>query len=347
LRTGALFTVAVSYEGTPEPILSPAVSIPLGWQQATGGTYVVSEPAGAEAWYPVNDHPCDKATYTFRVTVPKPYMAAANGQLQATQDNGSTTTYTWEARDPIASYLVTVDIGDFVQQTAQGPDGLPIRNIFPRTLAGQAERTFAPQSDMIAFFNSRFGPYPFEAYGVVVIDADLGYALETQTLALFGRDLATRGSGSESEVAHELAHQWFGDSVSVKSWQDIWLSEGFAGYAQALWIEHTQGSAAYDTDIQSMYRTVRGGGFPPPGSPPATDLFNSGVYLRGALTLHALRKTVSDEVFFRSLQTYTSRYRYGNASTGDFRAVAEEVSGQNLEALFQAWLYDPAVPPLP
>ena len=346
LRGGTAFTVAVGYHGTPEPVLSPAVDIPLGWQATETGAYVVSEPAGAASWYPVNDHPCDKATYTFRITVPKPYSVAANGQLQDTHDNGPTTTYTWATRDPIASYLVTVDIGDFVQQTGAGPDGLPIRNVFPRNLAAQAARTFAPTADMIAYFSNRFGPYPFEAYGVVVIDADLGYALETQTLSLFGRDAVTGGGGS-SEVPHELAHQWFGDSVSVKSWKDIWLNEGFATYAEALWIEHTQGAAALDTHMRGMYRSVAGNHFAPPGNPPPTNLFNSSVYLRGALTLHALRKTVGDDSFFCILQTYTARYRYGNASTDDFRAVAEAVSGQDLHALFQAWLYDPTMPALP
>ncbi len=347
VQAGAAFTVMVSYRGTPEPVLSPAVNIPLGWQQTPTGTYVVSEPAGAESWYPVNDHPCDKATYTFRVTAPKPYTVAANGQLQDTHDNGLTTTTTWATRDPIASYLVTVDIGDFVQQTERGPGGLPIRNLFPRSLVAQATQAFAPIPDMIAFFSSRFGPYPFEAYGVVVIDADLGYALETQTLALFGRDAATGGRNSESEVAHELSHQWFGDSVSVKSWKDIWLNEGFATYAEALWTEHTGGATAYDNQIRGLYRAISGSRNPPPGNPPATDLFNNSVYLRGALTLHALRKAVGDDTFFRILQTYAARYQYGNASTDDFRAVAEAVSGQDLHALFDAWLYAPAIPALP
>jgi aminopeptidase N len=200
---------------------------------------------------------------------------------------------------------------------------------------------------MIAYFSSRFGPYPFETYGVVVVDADLGYALETQTLSLFGRDAVTGGAGAASEIPHELAHQWFGDSVSVKSWKDIWLNEGFATYAAALWTEHTQGSAALDTYMQGMYRTVATGHFAPPGNPPATDLFNSGVYLRGALTLHALRKTVGDEAFFRILQTYAARYKYGNAGTADFRAVAEEVSGQDLHTLFDSWLLAPTMPALP
>jgi aminopeptidase N len=346
VRSSAVFTVTVTYRGTPQPVISPAVNIPLGWHQTATGTYVVSEPSGAAAWYPVNDHPCDKATYTFRITVPKPYMGVANGQFQATQDNGATTTATWEARDPLASYLATVDIGDFVQQTEPGPDGLPIRNVFPRALAAQATRTFAPTADMITYFSSRFGPYPFETYGVVVIDDDLGYALETQTLSIFGRE-AVAGGGAAGEIPHELAHQWFGDSVSVKSWKDIWLTEGFATYAEALWVEHSQGAAALDTYMRGMYRTVTTGHFAPPGNPPATDLFNSGVYLRGALTLHALRKTVGDDAFFRILQTYTARYKYGNASTADFRAVAEAVSGQDLHALFDAWLLAPTMPALP
>ena len=347
LRAGQHFTVAVVYQGVPEPTDDNGAPFLVGWRHYAGGVYVASQPSGAATWYPVNDHPCDKATYTLRITVPEPYVVAANGLLQSTTDNGDTTTYVWETRNPLASYLVTVNIAEFTQQTGTGPEGLPIRNYFPQTLAADLEDDFARTPQMIELFNRLFGPYPFEAYGVVVADTDIGFALETQTLSLFGRGDSSEPGRGEIIVAHELAHQWFGDSVSLASWQDIWLNEGFATYAQWLWLEETQGRAAFDRQVRLAYSTMQQRALPPPGSPPPGGLFNAGVYLRGGLTLHVLRLRVGDDTFFRILQTYAARYHNSNATTADFIALAEEISGTELDALFAAWLYDEALPEIP
>ncbi len=204
LHAGQPFTTTVAYHGTPEAFVPKAVFFPVGWTHYDGGIYVASEPAGAATWFPVNDHPLDKATYTLRISVPKPYVVAANGLLQQTVDNGSTTTYVWETAHPLASYLVTVDIAKYKVETATGPNGLPIRNYFPSEIADQARAVFAPTADMIAYFSSVFGPYPFEAYGVAVIDTNLGFAMETQTMSIFGRAAATQAPNrAEGVVAHE------------------------------------------------------------------------------------------------------------------------------------------------
>jgi aminopeptidase N len=348
IRSGATFTTTVRYDGVPQLVQDRAIPIPLGWTRYDSGVYIVSEPSGASAWYPVNDHPRDKATYTFRVTVAKPYVVAANGQLQQMRDNGDTRTYVWKAADPLASYLVTVNIAEFVEEVGQGPGGLPIRNFYPPAVAANARRVFAPTAEMIDYFDDLFGPFPFEAYGVVVADRDLGYALETQTLSLFGRDLASADPADvQTVVAHELAHQWFGDSVSPANWQDIWLNEGFASYAEWLWIEHGAGTQTRDAIIREAYRDLAARAPPPPGAPPRDDLFNGGVYRRGGLTLHALRLRVGDETFFKILRAYADRYRYGAARTADFIAVAEEVGGQELDSLFDGWLYAEQLPELP
>jgi aminopeptidase N len=173
----------------------------------------------------------------------------------------------------------------------------------------------------------------------------LGYALETQTLSLFGRDVASADPSSvQTVVAHELAHQWFGDSVSPANWQDIWLNEGFASYAEWLWIEHIAGAQARDAAIAEAYHQLDARGPPPPGTPPRDDLVNDGVYRRGGLTLHALRLRVGDDTFFKILRAYAERYRYGNASTADFIAVAKQASGQNLASFFDGWLYAKQMP---
>ena len=344
---GQIFSTTVAYSGQPGAVQSPATWRLLGWVQAGAGSYVSAEPSGAQGWYPVNDYPCDKATYDLRLTVPISLTAAANGQLVGTEDNGPTMTYLWHAREPIASYLVSVYVGDFTPYVEEGPGGLPIRSYYLKAVAADAARVFSDTTQEIAFFSNCFGPYPFEAYGVAVVDDALGdWAMENQTLPLFGRDV-TRSGLAPSIGPHELAHQWFGNSVSLKSWRDIWLNEGFATYAEALWYEHVNGPAALEARMRGTYPGEGSTALLPPGNPPPDDLFNSSVYLRGALTLHALRRQVGDETFFRILRTYTDRYRYGNASTNDFIAVASEVSGHDLGAFFQAWLYNPAIPPYP
>ncbi len=349
---GATFTTTIHYRGQPVPVASPSAGFGMGWNNVNGYIFVVSEPEGASGWFPANDHPRDKATYSFRITVPEPYVVAANGLLRETTDNGETTTFHWETTSPMASYLATVHIGRFAVATEEGPDGLPIRNYFAQELPPAADEPFERTAEMIDFFSSRFGPYPFEAYGVVVPNVRLGFALETQTLSVFGSEMAGSGNPAsatrrELVAAHELAHQWFGNSVSVENWQDIWLNEGFATFAEWLWQEQTAGRPAYNDVVRRTYEAVQRRQLPPPGTPPAGDLFNQSVYQRGGLTVAALRAQVGDAAFFRILQTYTQHYRYGNASTAEFIALAEAVSGQELDALFTAWLYDPQLPRLP
>lgn len=349
LKKGIEFTVAVTYSGIPGedvPGREKERTFAQGWTRYDKGVFVASEPSGAAMWYPVNDHPLDKATYTFEITVPEPYVVAANGQLQQEQDNGDTVTYIWEAADAMASYLATVNIAEFIVLKDEGPGGLPIRNYVPPRLLEAFIRVHGRTPEMIEFFSEIFGPYPFEAYGVVVTDADLGFALETQTLSLFGRRT------SETVVAHELAHQWFGNSVSLTAWQDIWLNEGFATYASFLWAEKQFGRRTLDSQMTDLYLQIAdpafiAGEFSPPASPPPDRLFNGGVYLRGAWALHALRLRVGDEKFFGILRTYYDRFKYGNVTTAEFIAVAEEISGEDLADFFQGWLYDKAIPAVP
>jgi len=215
-------------------------------------------------------------------------------------------------------------------------------NFFPTALSSHLTRSFAPTTDMIAYYSELIGPFPFESYGAIVMDAPFGGALETQTRPVFGRTATM-----ETIIAHELAHQWFGNSISLASWQDIWLNEGFATYFHHLWTEHTKGPAVFKATMRGMYTTMRARQLSPPGAPAIDGLFDSAIYVRGAWTLHALRLELGDELFFEIIRTYYARFQGGNATTADFIAVAEEVSGQTLDDFFQAWLYAETVPPMP
>jgi aminopeptidase N len=344
IETGEDFTVEVAYSGSPELLNSIAFDfpVPTGWVVFDGGNFVLSEPDGAATFYPVNDTVLDRASYTFRVTVPEPFEVAANGVLEQTIDNGDTTTYVFEARDPMVSYLTTVNIYDgFDLELDEVVDGIPIRNYFADDIPEELLEPFDRQPDMLDYFNDIFGPYPFELYGSVVVNTEAGAALETQTLSIFGTDFLGTPI-LEEIIAHELAHQWFGNSVALADWSDIWLNESFATYAQGLWVEYDKGgTAALNQWIKEQYNYIaeRFNVVTPPGEPTPESLFNPGVYEWGAMGLHALRLEVGDADFFETLQTYFERYKGKNVLPEDFIGVAEEVSGQQLDALFETWFY--------
>ena len=346
VKKGRDFTVAVTYAGVPDTDVEDSLGIPIGWVEIEGGSYVLSEPNGAHTWYPVNDHPSDKATYDFRLTVPDPFVAVANGVLTDRVAADGSTTYVWDADDPMASYLVEVAVGDFVLEDDGTVGDVQIRHAFARSLAAEGARAAERTPEMLEFYTEQFGPYPFDAYGVLVIDEELGVALETQTLSLFGSDFAS--PAAEIIYAHEIAHQWFGNAVTPARWRDIWLNEGFATYAEWLWSEHADRTSV-ESSAEATYRELaaRGDELPPVLDPGADDLFNANVYGRGGLTLYALRVEVGDDVFADILRTYFDRFNGESVTTDDFVGVAEDVSGQQLDELFIDWLVELELPPFP
>jgi aminopeptidase N len=209
---------------------------------------------------------------------------------------------------------------------------------------GPAARSIARTGEIADFLATQFGPYPFDAYGGIVLDDErVGYALETQSRPVYGNTFF-RTDPNPVVVAHELAHQWYGDSVALERWQDIWLNEGFATYAEWLWQEH-EGRL---TVAQSFDRTYTGFDWRgPPGDPGADDLFGSPVYKRGAMTLYALRRVIGDPTFAGLLKSWAAQHRDGNVTTTEFIQAAEKASGRDLDQLFQTWLFGTAKPPHP
>ncbi|MBK8020501.1 MAG: M1 family metallopeptidase [Chloroflexi bacterium] len=355
---GQAFGVEVAYGGSPSSYPFKQTIADLGWYDLGDMLVGMGEPAGSSTWFPVNEYPTDKATYTFRLTAPLPYMAVANGVLVETIEEGDLRTFVWEMRHPMASYLAVVAVGEFTELPDEMDDGTPIRNFAPPELARRAEMAFAVTEQVITFFEKTFGEYPFESVGGLVVDGGFGFALETQGMPIYDA-LIIRApfEFSEEFVAHELSHQWFGNSVSPAQWDDIWLNEGFATYSTWLWREHSGEAGIVSNLAQGLYLALREArprpginpaDIPVTGDPGVEALFsNSLVYGRGALTLHVLRLRVGDEIFFDILRTYYDRFKYGNASTGDFIAVAEELSGEDLAAFFETWLYQPTVPDVP
>jgi aminopeptidase N len=348
LKTGQTTTIVIEYGGTTGRPLDTTGAL-YGWVTTADGAMVVNEPEGAATWYPVNDDPEDKATYTFRITVPAGKTAVANGQpVGRPATTAGWTTWTWKASDPMASYLSTATIGDFALSRAVGPRGLPIINAIDAGVTGPAlaetKASLALQPTMITFLEGRFGRYPFEAFGAIVDDDTVDYALETQTRPVYS------GVADEYTVVHELGHQWFGDAVSPSDWKDIWLNEGWATYIEWLWAEH-QGTATMPEQFADAvaYLDANNRWALNIADPGRDNLFAGQVYVRGAAALHALRAEIGDAAFFAGARLWLTRYNDSTATTEDFQAVMERTSGQQLDAFFDDWLREgdrPAMPQL-
>jgi aminopeptidase N len=347
LVSGATFTTVVSYGGRPRGYGDPALGA-TGFLTSAEGAIAIGEPEVAATWFPVNDHPRDKATYTLRLTVPDSLEALSNGRLLSTEDaeRAGYTTWTWRESSPMAPYLATMVVGTYrVHESTHGtrPVLLAVHTSLPTSVDDQLART----PEVADYLATVFGPYPFDALGgIVVNDSRIGFALENQSRPIYSAGFFS-GTDASWVIAHELAHQWYGDSVSVHDWSEIWLNEGFATYAEWLWDEH-RGVGTAQEAFDSFYETAGQALWSvPPGDPGRERLFSSSVYVRGGMTLHALRVTVGDEAFFRILPEWASRKKGSTATTQEFIEVAEEISGRELGQLFQDWLYGTERPPRP
>ncbi|MFE5742281.1 M1 family metallopeptidase [Streptomyces celluloflavus] len=342
LKKGAKFRTTVTYGGIPQE-MTDADGGTEGWVKTADGAFVAGEPAGSMTWFPGNNHPSDKAAYDFRITVPQGYTAVANGELRSKKTARSKTTYVWHNGEPMASYLATATIGEFEVHESRTPDGLPLYVAVEPSLAAESAKPLARLPEILKWASGQFGAYPFSSAGAIVDRTpkrvDWG-ALETQTKPIYA------GAPSTKTVVHETAHQWFGDSVTPKTWQDTWLNEGFATYAEWLWEEREGGEspqeqfdALYDTDKDDKVWH-----FPPgdPGKP--ENVTGTPVYERGAMVLQQLRNAVGDKTFFSILKEWPAKYRHANADSEDFIAFCQERTDEDLTDLFDDWLYGEGKP---
>jgi aminopeptidase N len=330
----------------PTPYQDPETG-EQGFVALPDGAVAVGEPDVAASWFPVNDHPRDKATYTIRLAAPDGLQTISNGLLTGTRSAGGYTTTTWSVTAPMASYLATMVVGQYrVRQSTH--DGKPVIIAVDASLPAAVDTQLGRTPEIVDFLSTQFGPYPFDAMGGIVLGTSpVSFALESQTRPVYTRGFFPPGTDASSVIAHELAHQWFGDSVSVDSWSDIWLNEGFATYASWLWSEHLgllTAQAAFDRSFAGASDDLWTA---PPGSPTSDKVFGNSVYQRGAMTLQALRITVGDPAFFTIVKDWAGQRAYGNGSTRDFITLVEKDSGRPLETLFQAWLYGTTKPPAP
>lgn len=354
LGTGAPVTVVVAYAGTPG---STGSSSPDGGLIGDGGwvdlsdswSTVIAEPIGAATWFPSNDHPSDKAVVNVTATVPTPLEAVAGGRLVQRTDGPTTSTFRWEAAEPMSPYLASLTVGDMELANQPGPPGIEILNAVPVDETELRQGALSRFPEMIRYFAERFGPYPFADAGNVVVPELPPLALETQTRSVLALDIMNPDLGTTADevTAHELAHQWFGDAVGPAAWNAIWLNEGFATYGEWLWLEHIGGptveQSARDAHDDDPDLDV------PPADPGAEQLFDRSVYQRGGMFLVELRKLMGEAAFHQLLRTWVAEHRFGVATTEQFvaLAVAEAGSmGPQVQALADDWLYADRIPEL-
>ncbi|MCL2729238.1 MAG: M1 family metallopeptidase [Actinomycetia bacterium] len=345
IARGQRITVAVTYSGVPSTVQRYGFT---SWQHTPDGGVAANEPESAWWWFPSNDHPLDKASYDVRVTVPQGEQAISNGLLLSQHTADGWTSYHWQQTKPQATYLATLAVGHFDITRSRTRTGIPVINAYSTDLganAANARASVERTAEIVDFLSGYFGPYPFDSAGGYVPNVPTHFSLETQTRVFYSPATFSKGVNT-SVVAHELAHQWWGDDVSLERWADIWLNEGFASYAEWLWAEHEHTGTpqqlarqVYDAHpADDPFWTVE------PGDPGPQNQFDDAVYDRGAVAIQALRDTIGDRAFLTLLRVWPAQHRYGNATIAEFRTLAERLSGKDLGAFFQTWLYTPAKP---
>ena len=345
LPQGSLATFVVEYDGVPSSVEVGGVK---PWVRTADGALAVGQPEISSWWFPGNDHPRDKATFDIAVAVPDGTEVLSNGVNTGTSSLAGWTTWKWRTTKPTASYLAFLTIGQYEINTKTGANGQPFVTAYSDKLGeyeGAAKASIERTPEVVEFLSGLFGEYPFEAQGGVVPSEGLGFALENQTRPTYSHLFFRRGSNT-SVVVHENAHQWFGDSVSVDTWRNIWLNEGFASYSEWLWSE-SQGTGTAQ-QLFDHYYSSKPADDPfwqvAPGDPGAANVFHDAVYDRGAMTLHALRNVIGDQALVDITRTWVSEKRYSTGTIEQFIELAEQKSGKQLDEFFKAWLFTPGKP---
>ncbi len=346
LRRGRAFDVVATYAGIPK-LLQTALG-EGGVFPTDDGAIIAGQPRVAATWFPVNDHPRDKATYTIHLTVPAGLEAVSNGRLIKRSSSGGWRTWTWSGGGRMASYLATAAVGQFDLRRRTMSDGTPVLDAVDVQVGDAADPALAKEEAIVRFLGRRFGPYPFGALGGIVEHHEIGFALETQTRPVYDSRIFTEfdNAFATSFVVHELAHMWFGDSVAVRDWRHIWLNEGPATYAEWLW-DGSRGGDRPRKTFNQLCSTPKDDEFwdVKTGGPGRSNLFDfEAVYLRGAMTLQALRRAVGGPTLFEIMRTWASERRGGTGTTAQFKALAEQESGRRLDRLFRQWLFRAAKP---
>ena len=344
LDIGETFDVVVTYSAHGnDGTISAGVS--AGWFETDHGSFVLDEPDGARTWLPSNDHPSDKATYHFTITVPAGVSAVANGTLVKHDSTTAGEVWVWDQPEPMTTYVIQLLTGSLEIVTGTAPNGVAMTSALQAGDQSLMQPFLDSTAAQLDFFDDWFGPYPFHSYGIAMTDGYIGGAMEEQGRSLFSRkdfDGGERNANTELLLSHELTHQWFGDAVSPAAWSDIWLNESFATYGQWMWLEHL-GYGSVDSYANDSL-AQRQGSREATGKPTVDGLFGYDVYEGGAVVLQALRKTVGDDIFFATLRAWVQGNLDTSRTSHDFIELASKQAGRDLTDFFNTWLYATQVP---
>ena len=339
------FEVVVDYHGTPKTYEDPDGSSE-GWIPTDDGVTVMSQPIGAMSWFPNNNTPTDKATFDIELTVPDDLEAASNGVLAEKRPGEDGTTWVWDQPEPMVPYLAMISIGQYEvfesSMTLEDGRKLPIWSFIDPSF-GPLEKKRGLLEESIRLGERLYGPYPGASAGIVVEKVGVDYALETQDRAVYD------GDPDDLTIMHETAHQWVGNSVGLEDWGDIWINEGFATHAEWSWMAEHDGASLEDSFTETYEAYDEDDEFwelPPADLGEAVNLFSDPTYYRGAMTLEELRQRIGDDDFAELRVAWPTRNEGRTATTKDFIALAEKISGDDLGAFFETWLYKPGRPAL-
>ncbi|MEU3950218.1 M1 family metallopeptidase [Streptomyces sp. NPDC029526] len=350
IRRDDTFRVTVRYSGAPVTVTDPDGS-EEGWLRTADGAVALGQPTGSMAWFPGNHHPSDKATYRLTLTVPKALRAVSNGEPEGEETRGDRRIQRWRVSEPMASYLAVAAIGRYDVHRSRTARGLPVYSAVDPDQKDASRPALDRLPEVLEWAERRFGPYPFSSAGVIVErPGDAGYALETQNRPVFP------GAPDTGLLVHEIAHQWYGNSVGPESWRDMWLNEGFATYAEWLWREEHGGDSAQQT-FDALYAGTYFAdeasneavwAFPPARPPGPAQISGAPVYQRGAMVLHKIRQTVGDDAFDALLRGWARENRHGTVSTADFTAYVEkQAPDEDFDPVWSEWLHGTGRPAQP
>ena len=309
-------------------------------------------------WVPLWDYPNDRSTFEVILTVDTPYTAVSNGEFMGMIDNGITRTFHWHEHFPMVSYLISFVIGDFRRIEDRYGDLSIGYWVTPEYSDDDAFRSFSRSPEMVAYFNELTGiPYPYEKLDQIIIDDFMWGGMENITLIhqssrTMHTDRARPDHTSDGLVAHEIAHQWFGNMLTTRNWANAWLNEGFATFLTYAWQEYDMGRDAAEYGRRWMLSSVR---WADQSSPRPMvqyyyvsdmDLFDSNIYAKGALVLNMLRQMLGYDAFWRTVKHYAKEYQHKNVESQDLKRIFEDVTGQNLEWFFDQWVYTAGLPEL-
>ncbi|NQD39842.1 M1 family metallopeptidase [Glutamicibacter halophytocola] len=344
VKAGEHIELNLRYGGNPAVDNGPWGEV--GWEELTDGILVSGQPVGASTWFPCNDHPSYKSSYRFEVSTDAGYRVVANGDLLSQRRSASRSTWIYEQREPMATYLATLQIGRYAEIAFDRGHHLLAYSVPGNDLAVRG--AFAKHRQMAEIFERKFGPYPFENYKIVVVDDELEIPLEAQGMSIFGRNHLSLDWEAQRLIAHEFAHQWFGNSLTPAGWKDIWLNEGFACFSEWVYSEHC-GAMPMEQRARSAWEKLNA--LPQDlviGDPGPEDMFDDRVYKRGALALYALLKELGDEAFYEMLRDWTGTYQHGSVDAKKFgKHLKKHARGIETDQILHNWLSELQLPPFP